>query len=115
MYSRPMFLQGVYPFAGSGLSSPAPLSRELSYTVPDGKRAQFIYFRAGNSTGELIYVMLTRDGKPMRIFPIGAKGDVHVALAVVEDLVSGTDLGVQVAAPKGLMGEVVLDIGFTEI
>ena len=101
MYSKPQLLQGVFPFEGRGLHNPYPLSSALSYTVPVGKRTQFVYFRAGNSSGELIYVTLMRDGTPMRLFPIGARGDVHVALAVVEDLMSGTKLEAYVAAPEG--------------
>jgi assimilatory nitrate reductase catalytic subunit len=30
------------------------------------------YFRGGNSTEEMITIVLMRDGKPMRYFPIGA-------------------------------------------
>lgn len=115
MYSKPKLLQGVYSFEGRGLTNPYPLSGELVYTVPTGKRTQFVYFRAGNSSAELIYVVLMRDGAPMRFFPIGARGDVHVALAVVEDLMSGTKLEAYVAAPEGVGGQVVLDIGLVEI
>lgn len=73
-----------------------------------------IYFRAANSTAEMIYVLLTRDGKPMRYFPLGAKGAVHVPLAVLEDLHPDTSMEVLLAAPTGITGSVVLDIGFTE-
>ena len=115
MYSKPHLLQGVFRFDGQGLPNPHLLSSELAYTVPVGKRTQFVYFRAGNSAAELIYVVLLRDGRPMRYFPIGAKADVHVALAVVEDLMSGTQLEVHLAAPEGVAGHVVLDIGLVEI
>ncbi len=115
MYSKPRLLQGVYPFEGRGLNNPYPLSGDLTYTVPVGKRSQLVYFRAGNSSAELIYVTLMRDGNPMRLFPIGARGDVHVALAVVEDLMSGTKLEVYLAAPEGVSGSVVLDIGMVEV
>jgi assimilatory nitrate reductase catalytic subunit len=115
MYSKPQFIQGVFRFEGQGLTNPHLLTQELTYTVPVGKRTQFVYFRAGNSAAEMIYVVLTRDGSPMRYFPIGAKSDVHVALAVVEDLMSGTKLEVHLAAPEGTGGAVVLDIGLVEI
>ena len=108
-------MQGVYPFEGRGLNNPYPLSGDLTYTVPVGKRSQFVYFRAGNSSAELIYVTLMRDGAPMRLFPIGARSDVHVALAVVEDLMSGTKLEAYLAAPEGVSGSVVLDIGMVEV
>lgn len=115
MYSKPKLLQGIYPFEGRGLNNPYPLSGDLTYTVPVGKRTQFVYFRAGNSSAELIYITLMRDGSPMRLFPIGARGDVHVALAVVEDLMSGTKLEAYLAAPEGVSGSVVLDIGLVEV
>lgn len=115
MYSKPQFLQGIYPFVGAGLTDPALLHPTLAYTVPAGKRGQFVYFRAGNSSSELVYVVLMRDGSPMRYFPIGAKADVHVALAVVEDLPGGTVIQTFLAAPEGTQGMVVLDIGLMEI
>ena len=115
MYSKPKLLQGVFQFEGRGLHNPVPLSGDLTYTVPVGKRTQFVYFRAGNSSAELIYVTLMRDGEPMRLFPIGARSDVHVALAVVEDLQSGTTLEATVAAPDGVSGVLVLDIGLVEV
>ena len=36
----------------------------------------------------MIYLVLTRGGRPMRYFPVGAKGAIHVPLAVVEDIVA---------------------------
>jgi assimilatory nitrate reductase catalytic subunit len=114
MYSKPRFIQGVFPFEGKGMTRPFPLA-EAVYTVPAGLRAQLIYFRGGNSTSELIYLVLMRDGKPMRYFPMGAKSDTHIALAVVEDLLSDTKIEVCVAAPEGLQGVAVLDIGLMEI
>ncbi len=115
MYSKPKLMQGVFPFTGHGLTNPHLLSADLTYVVPVGKRSQFVYFRAGNSSAEMIYVVLLRDGQPMRYFPIGARADVHVALAVVEDLMSGTKLETYLAAPEGVGGHVVLDIGLVEI
>ena len=82
--------------------------------MPFDKRSQLIYFRAGNSTSEMISVLLLRDGKAMRYFPIGAKDAIHIPLAVVEDLHPETTLEVQVAAPSGVKGSVVLDLGLME-
>lgn len=115
MQSTPRFLQGVFPFEGKGLDQPVPLADELSYTVPAGVTAQAVYFRGGNATGELVCVVLMRDGIPMRYFPIGAKGDVHVPLRVVEDLLAGTPVDLWIAAPAGLAGTVVIDLGLVEI
>ena len=77
--------------------------------------AQALYFRGGNTTDELITVVLMRDGVPMRYFPIGAKADVHVPLRVVEDLEGGTAVELHLAAPDGLTGTVVVDLGLVEV
>jgi hypothetical protein len=111
----PKFLQGIFPFNGAGLDKSVPLDARLLYTVPPDKRAQLIYFRAGNSSPELIYLSMSCDGSRMRLFPIGAKADTHVPLAVVEDLPPDTKLEVLIAAPAGTKGMVVLDIGIVEI
>jgi assimilatory nitrate reductase catalytic subunit len=113
--SSPRFLQGVFPITGEGLAKPGPIDPALKYTVPNGQSAQALYFRGGNSTGELVYVLLLRDGEPMRWFPIGAKGDVHVPLRVVEDLPGGTVVELHAAAPEGVTGELVLDLGLVEV
>ena len=115
MEATPRFLNGVYSFAGSGYDKPQALADTLTYTVPPDKRTQLIYFRAGNSCGELVYIVLTRDGKPMRYFPIGARAHVHVPLAVVEDIFPETKLDVLLAAPSAASGQLVLDIGLLEI
>ena len=113
--SKPQFLQGVYAFVGEGYEKLAPLSDRLVYSVPGDKRSQLIYLRAGNSSGELIYVVLMRDGVPMRYFPLGAKAAEHIPLAVVEDLYPETRLDVFFAAPAGATGSIVIDIGLLEI
>jgi hypothetical protein len=105
----------VFPFEGKGIDAPFPLDAALTYTVPLGVTTQPVYFRGGNTTGELIYVVLVRDGSPMRYFPIGARADVHVPLRVVEDLDGGTVLELQVAAPAGVTGSVVVDVGLVEV
>jgi assimilatory nitrate reductase catalytic subunit len=113
--STPRFLQGVFPISGEGLAKPGPIDPALKYTVPNGQSAQALYFRGGNSTGELVYVLLLRDGEPMRWFPIAAKGDVHVPLRVVEDLTGGTVVELHAAAPEGVAGELVIDLGLVEV
>ncbi len=115
MQSSPRFMQGVFAFEGKGIESPFPLSPALSYTVPAGTTTQTVYFRGGNTTGELIYVLLVRDGTPMRYFPIGAKNHVHVPLRVVEDLDGGTVIELFLAAPEGVAGAVVVDLGLVEV
>ncbi len=115
MHSTPRFLQGVFAFEGRGIDQPFPLGGALSYTVPDGVTAQVVYFRGGNTAAELVYLVLMRDGQPMRYFPIGAKADVHVPLRVVEDLDSGTVLELHLAAPESVAGAVVVDLGLVEV
>lgn len=112
--STPRFLQGVVPFQGAGMSAPVAVE-QLTYRVPFDKRSQLIYLRAGNSSEELICLVLLRDGTPMRYFPIGAKAAYHVPLAVTEDLTPETRLALQVLAPDGCSGVLVVDIGLMEI
>jgi hypothetical protein len=115
METTPRFLSGVYPFTGQGLETPVPLGSALHYAVPADKRAQLLYFRGGNSADAMVAVMLMKDGNAMRTFPMGAKGAVHIPLVVVEDLHPDTQVDVFVAAPAGVSGQVVLDIGLMEI
>ncbi|MCZ2861240.1 molybdopterin oxidoreductase family protein [Blastococcus sp. VKM Ac-2987] len=113
--STPRFLQGVFPITGEGLAKPGPVDPALRYTVPAGRTAQALYFRGGNATGELVYVLLVHDGEPMRWFPIGARADTHVPLRVVEDLVAGSVVELHAAAPEGVTGEIVVDLGLVEV
>jgi hypothetical protein len=112
--SEPKFIQGVIAFTGSGYDKPVPLE-SASFVVASDKRAQPLYFRGGNSTSEMITVVLLRDGKLMRYFPIGAKAATHVQLAVVEDLEPETKLELTILAPAGLSGTVIVDLGMVEI
>jgi assimilatory nitrate reductase catalytic subunit len=114
MITQNRFLQGVYPFEGAGLDKPVPIHADLSYLVPDGVISQALYFRGGNTTDELITVVLMRDGVPMRYFPIGARSDVHVPLRVVEDIEGGSVVELQLIAPLGVAGHLVVDLGLVE-
>ncbi|EHB58418.1 hypothetical protein MycrhDRAFT_0854 [Mycolicibacterium rhodesiae JS60] len=113
--STPRFLQGVFEFRGGGYDTPALLDASLRYVVPPGLTAQPVYFRGGNSAEQMVSVVLVRDGKPMRYFPIGAKGDTHVALRVVEDLLADTVIELLIAAPADCSGTVIIDLGMVEI
>ncbi len=115
MLEKPAFIQGVFEFEGRGLNRPVSFPTPATYKVPADKRAQTIYFRAGNASAEMIYLVLTRGGVAMRYFPVGAKGAIHVALAVLEDLSPGSAIEVLIAAPQGLKGVAVVDVGFMEI
>jgi hypothetical protein len=112
---KPAFIQGIFAFEGLGLECPVSFLSPVTYTVPFDKRAQTVYFRAGNSASEMVCFVLTRNGQPMRYFPVGAKSSIHVALAVLEDLSPGSVIEVLVAAPQGMKSVAVVDAGFMEI
>jgi hypothetical protein len=63
----------------------------------------------------MICLVLARNGRRMRYFPVPAKGALHVPLAVVEDLDPESRIEVLVAAPEALESSVVIDVGFMEI
>jgi assimilatory nitrate reductase catalytic subunit len=109
-----IFLQGIFPFDGAGLEKAVPIHSQLSRFVPDGVINQTLYFRGGNSSTELVTVVLMRDGVPMRYFPIAAKGDVHVPLRVVEDIDGGSLIELRLLADVGVTGYVVIDMGMVE-
>ena len=111
--SSPKFLQGVFAFEGRGLQTPFLVDPSLTYTVPRDREAQLVYFRGGNASSGLIYVVIMRNGTPMRYFPIGAQAGTHVALRVVEDLLADTRVELFVAADGP--GELVVDLGLVEI
>lgn len=113
--STPRFLQGSFDFEGNGLDKPMPIDAGLRYVVPAGAIAQPVYFRGGNSSDEMVTAVLIRDGRPMRYFPIAAKGATHVALRVVEDILGDTVLELFVAAPAGCTGTLIVDLGLVEI
>ena len=112
--SKPVFLHGAFNFIGKGLEAPVKADG-ATYQVPFDRRAQLIYFRAGNSADSLINIVLYRNGRPMRYFPLGAKSAMHVPMAVVEDLTPESKLEFKIAAPEGVAGTAVVDIGFVEI
>jgi len=115
MSESPKFIQGVFTFRGAGLGQAVPLRPAATYKVAFDKRAQLIYLRSGNSTGELIYLALKRSNKTIRLFPMGAKEAVHVPLSIVEDIDPESELELCVGAPEGLDGAVVIDMGLLEI
>ena len=115
MQESPKFIQGVFAFKGSGLRELVPLSPEATYKVPYDKRAQTVYLRAGNSSEEMIFLVLSRNRQPMRYFPIGARGAIHVALAILEDIEPESELTLGVGAPAGTQGDIVIDLGLLEI
>lgn len=114
MATHNVFLQGVFTVKGHGLESAPPTEPPLTHTVLAGETCQAVYFRGGNTSDELVLATLYKDGSPMRLFPIGAKSSVHVPLRVVEDVFGDSVLEVRLAAPEGVEGQVVVDLGLVE-
>jgi hypothetical protein len=115
MAETPKFIQGVYSFRGAGLERAVPLQPAVTHKVPFEKRAQLVYLRAGNSSAELVYLALKRSGKVIRLFPVGAKGAIHVPLAIVEDIDPEAELELCIGAAEGSNGSVVVDLGLVEV
>lgn len=113
--AQPRFLQGVYPFVGHGVFDLAPLNDALSYRVPPGTTAEAVYFRAGNLSDDLLYLTLSVNGASVRYFPVGPRADFHVQLVIVPSYPAGTRFDVCLAAPCGLSGTVVVDVGLVEV
>ena len=112
--ATPRFLQGVFPFMGRGFFDLGPLNDALCYQVPPGRTAEVIYFRAGNLSDDLVYLALSVNGRPVRYFPVGPKADFHVPLSIIETHPAGSRIEVGLAAPRGLSGTVVVDVGILE-
>ena len=74
-----------------------------------------VYCRVGNPSSELICLILKRDGKLTRYFPVGAKAGTQMPHALVDDLLANSEIEVVIAAPAGLDGSVLIDMGFVEI
>jgi hypothetical protein len=115
MLETPKFVQGVFVYEGRGFSESVPLRPSAQYKVSFDKRAQLIYLRAGNSLDSMIYLALYKSGKAIRFFPIGAKGAIHVQLAIVEDVDPESELELRVGAPEGAEGVVLVDLGLLEV
>jgi hypothetical protein len=109
------FIQGLFAWRGFGLDKPKAFEPRVTYKVPADKRAQTVYLRAGNPLDEMIYLVLVSNGRAMRYFPVGAKGAIHVPLAVPEDLAPGTEVEILIAGPAGVSSSVLIDAGFVEI
>jgi hypothetical protein len=115
MLENPKFIQGVFAFEGRGLERPEPLRPEVVYDVPRDRRAQLIYFRGGSSCAEMVYLVLRQNERPMRYFPIGAKGAVHIPLVIVEDILPEARVDLLIGAPEGVRGQLMLDLGLMEV
>jgi hypothetical protein len=115
MFEEHKFIQGMFAFKGRGLESPVSFEPKIIYRVPADKRAQLIYCRIGNPSPKFLYLVLQREGKPVRMFPCGRESGIHVPLAIIDDILPGNVLELLIAAPKGLKAKVMIDLGFVEI
>jgi assimilatory nitrate reductase catalytic subunit len=106
-----VLLQTINALEGEGLDFPQNLG--LSYTVSQGCTAEVQYVRAGNTAEGMANIMLLKDGKVMRYFPISAGGSIHVPLAIVDELQPGTEVSVTAACEGS--GTLILDIGILEV
>lgn len=115
MFEQHKFVQGMFAFKGRGLEKPVSFKPKAVYRVASDKRAQPIYCRVGNPTSKFLYVVLTCDGKPMRMFPCGGNAGMHIPLAVIDDILPDSILELVIGAPEGLSGKIMLDFGLVEI
>ncbi len=111
----PRFLHGVYPFVGRGVYELSPLSDSLSFTVPQHRTVETPYVRAGNSSDDLIYLAISANGSPVHYYPLGPRSDIDIAPSIGETHSAGTRLDICFAAPRGLAGSVIVDVGLVEI
>ena len=117
MHSTPRFLQGIFPFEGQGVDKPAPLHDGADLHRADGRHHPgAVLPRRQHARTSWSPSSCVRDGAPMRYFPIGARERrARRRCAVVEDLDGGTVLELHLAAPEGLTGTVVVDLGLVEV
>jgi hypothetical protein len=104
------FLQGVFPFIGKGIFESVPDS-SLDVTVCKGMQAQVLDVRSGNHSEDLIDLTLTSNGTPIRHFPVGPQGALHIPMLIQEPRPAGTKLSYFLAAARGVSGTVIVDVG----
>jgi len=115
MFEEHRFVQGMFAFEGRGLETPVSFEPKVVYRVPADKHTPLTYCRLGNPTPEFLYVVVERDGTPMRLFPCGAKSGIHVPHAINDDILPDSTIELLVGAPEGLSAKVMIDLGFVEI
>ncbi len=114
--SMPRFLQGFFAFDGKGLRFTvsarrvAALRRPAGAIDPAGLFPRRQLHRRDDHRGA--DARRRRRCGTSRSPP---KDATHVSLRVVEDLLADTVLELYIAAPDGLSGTVVIDLGLVEI
>lgn len=82
----------------------APALRRRNVPVPTATHCPYCSLQCG--------ILMVAGNRPATL---GAKSDVHVPLRVVEDLEGGTAIELYIAAPQGLTGSVIVDVGLVEV
>lgn len=106
---RPVLLQGVYAFETTGLTKPELLSKKLSYEVPPHCVVGIRYIRVGNKSDGMICVSTVVNGDQHRLIPVAANATIHVPLAIVEPIISGSQIEIHIASEKS--GVAIIDCG----
>ena len=101
MITTHTFPAGRLPLRGRGPRQAGPARRRAEPTSSGGVDQPAAVLPGRQRHRRAVTVVLMRDGVPMRYFPIGAKGDVHVPLRVVEDLDGGTASSCTSSRPTG--------------
>jgi hypothetical protein len=108
------FLQGIFPFVGKGIFESIAIDESLNLTVPKGVCAQVVYVRLGNHSDDLIYLTLTANDTPIRHFPVGPQGALHIPMVIRELHPPDTKLTFLLSAARGVSGTVIVDVGIQE-
>ncbi len=110
---RPVLLQGTFDFPATGLKQPQHLHPKLTYTVPSGNVAGIRYARIGVICDAMVVISTVVNGLPHRLIPVAANHHAHVAFAIVEPLVAGSQIEIHVASAKA--GTVIIDVGVLQM
>jgi assimilatory nitrate reductase catalytic subunit len=83
--------------------------------LPHGELLVFAVsaFRAGNTTEGMTNITALEDGEVIRYVSVAAGGDMHVPLAIVDELQPGTEISIAAAAERA--GKMMLDVGILEV
>ena len=106
---KPVLLQGVFDFPATGLRQPQLLSRKLSYTIPPHCVAGIRYLRVGVQCDSLVCISTVVNGDAHRLIPVAPNATVHIAMAIVEPIIAGSQIEIHVASDSA--GTAVIDVG----
>ncbi len=114
--ATPRFLQGVYPFAGRGVYELAPLHDELTYIVPAAQYgANRVLSRRQSCRRPDLSHRFPPTVPPSAISLSVPKPICMCRLPLWRVIPSGTRLQICFAAPRGLTGTVIVDVGIVEM